>query len=142
MSSHFFLYCEQTGECVEAIARVGNWCGPRIEANALQAFLVYHHIKAGGAMMRIVELESISRDRNIVASLEEAVDEKESIGDFAGYKAPVMIWTEKNFRELAARADRLVAALEDYAQAPSGGTWVRRTVEGRLIEACGSTVTA
>lgn len=133
MSSHYYLFCEVTGECVEAVAHVGGRIGPRIEANALQAFLVYHHIKASGAALVMRQLESVSRDRNIVASLEEAAEESESIGDFPGYKPPVMIWTERNYRSLSSRADGLAAMLNEYEQSPSGGVWVRRTAEDRVI---------
>lgn len=137
MSQHYYLYCEQTGECVEVVAESGCKAWPRIEANALQAFLTYHHIKAPGAALTMCQLERICVDRHIVESLEEAAEEFASIGDFPGYKPPVMIWTENNFRALASRVEGLAAQLEDFEQAPSGGVWVRRNQEGRIIEGTG-----
>ncbi|MEJ6003764.1 hypothetical protein [Paucibacter soli] len=133
MSSHYYLFCEQTGECVEAVAHVGSRPGPRIEANALQAFLCYHYIKASGAPMVMREIDSIARDRSLVSSVEAAAEEFESMGGFPGYEPPVMVWTEKNYRSLASRADGLDGMLHEYEQAPSGGVWVRRAVDGRII---------
>lgn len=137
MSNYYYLYCDQTNECIEVVAEVGCKPSPRIQANALQAFLTYHHIKAPGAALTMCQLDRISVDRNIVESLEDAAEDFESIGGFPQYKPPVMIWTENNFRALASRMDGLAAQLEDFEQAPSGGVWVRRTQEGRTIEGPG-----
>lgn len=132
MSYHFYLFCEQTNECVEVAAHVGNVVTPRIQANALQAFLTYHHIKACGAPLVIWEIDSIAQDRSVVTSLEEAAAEFESVGSYAGYQAPIMLWTEQNYRALSERAPGLAETLEEYAQAPGGGSWVRRTSEGHI----------
>ncbi|TXH00075.1 MAG: hypothetical protein E6R08_01160 [Nevskiaceae bacterium] len=134
MSNHYYLFCEQTGECVEAVAHVGNRSGPRMQANALQAYLVYHHIKAGGAPLVLRNVDDIGgRGRSLMESLEEVSEEFDSIGDSPGYTPPVLIWTDENYRSLAARAEGLAAMLSEYEQAPSGGVWVRRTADGRII---------
>lgn len=133
MSSHYYLYCEKTGECVEAVAHVGSRSGPRIQANALQAFLVYHHMVASGAPLVLRDVDEISSDRSLMSSLEEAAQEMESIGGFPGYQPPIMVWTEANYRSLAQRAKGLGEMLDEYEHAPSGGVWVRRTVDGRII---------
>lgn len=68
-----------------------------------------------------------------MSSLEGAKEEFESIGDFPGYKPPILAWTEENYRALAKRDAGLAKILEEYESAPSGGVWVRRTVDGRII---------
>lgn len=134
MSSHYYLYCERTGECAEAVAHVGSTSGPRIEANALQAFLVYHHLHATGTPLVLRDIDSIDGDdRSVFSSLDDVAQEFESIGSFAGYQSPILIWTEENYRALAGRDVGLAAKLEEYENAPSGGVWVRRTVDGRII---------
>lgn len=133
MSSHYYLYCEKTGECVEAVAHVGSRAGPRIEANALQAFLVYHHMTANGAPLVLRNVDSFASDRSLMSSLEDVAQEFESIGSFPGYQSPIMVWTEENYRSLAKRAEGLAEMLDEYEHAPSGGLWVRRTVDGRII---------
>ena len=139
MSNHYFLYCEKTGECVEAVAHVGNKSSPRIEANALSAFLVYHQEQASGAPLVMRNVDSLGNDefggndRSLMSSLEDAAEEYESVGSFPGYKSPIMIWTEANYRSLAARLPKVAEWLDEYERAPSGGGWVRRTVDGRII---------
>lgn len=138
MASYHYLYCQQTDECIEVVACVGNWKGPRIEANALQAFLVYHFLKAPGAPLVTWEAGSISRGRFMVDSLEELAEQKDLAGDPPREKLPVLLWTEQNHRALAARAEGLGDTLRDLEAAPSGGVWIRRTSDGRLIEPAGS----
>ncbi len=133
MSSHFYLFSEETGECVEAVAHVGSRSGPRIEANALQAFLLYHHKKASGKPLVMREIDAIARDSTLVSSLEEAAEDFEMVGGFGVYKKPIMIWNEANYRSLAKRLPGLAEMLTEYEHAPGGGLWVRRTVDGRII---------
>lgn len=134
MSNHYFLFSEQTGECVEAVAVVGSRAAPRIEANALQAFLVYHHINAPGADLFIRNIDSLADGgRSIVRSLEEAAEIVDQMVGVEGFEPPILIWTKNNYRALAERDCGLRVMLQEYEAAPSGGIWVRRTADGRLI---------
>lgn len=138
MSSYQHLYCQQTHECIEVVACVGNWKGPRIDANALQAFLVYHFLVAPGAPLVTWEDGTISYGRFITDSIEELELQRELAGNPPREKLPVLIWTGQNYRALAGRADGLAAVLSDYEQ-DGGGLWVRRTADGRLIEPASAT---
>jgi len=133
MSTHYHLYCEKTGECVEAVAHVGNTSVPRIEANALGAFLLYHQVVADNAPFVLIQLDALEDDRSIMSSLQEVADEQESIGSYAGYKRPVLKWTKDNYLSLAGRNSRVLEGINDFERGPSGGTWVRKTNEGRII---------
>ena len=121
MPIHYHLYCEKTGECVEAVAIVGRKSFPQIDANALGAFLVYHQLAAAGEPLVLVQLDSLEGDRNLLTSLEEVEDERESIGQFPGYTPPVLIWTKDNYRAFAARAPRLNESLDEIEA--EAGVW-------------------
>ena len=78
------------------------------------------------------DIDSITQDGTLVYSLEEAAEEFENVNS-PGYQKPILIWTEKNYLSLANRQKGLAETLTEYEQAPSGGVWVRRTVDGRII---------
>ncbi len=120
MSSHFYLYCEETDECVETVAHVGDKTCPRIDANALGAFLTYHLREAPAAAFRLVEVESFSDDRTC-HSLAELAEDMESIGSFAGYRRPTLVWDGCNYREFASRRQDLGESLRDFEQ--NAGLW-------------------
>lgn len=139
MSNYFYLLCEETNECIEVIASVGCKPGPRIDANALQAFLVYHHINAlpsyRAPIFSIHNIDSIGDDpyRNIVTSLEERQQDIDQNSWMPDYATPVIKWTSENYRALAARANDLDNRLTEYENAYGGGLWVRKTNDGRII---------
>lgn len=134
MSYHYFLFSEQTGECVEVVAVVGSRAAPRIEANALQSFLLYHHINAPGADLSLRDMDSLADGcRGMVESLDEAAEMVDQMAGFEGFEPPILIWTEKNYRSLVERDCGLKRMLQEYEEAPSGGVWVRRTADGRLV---------
>lgn len=138
MSSYYYLFCEQTNECIEVVATVGAKPGPRIDANALQAFLVYHHMVASQFTCPSFTLENIddisdATGRISVTSLDEMKQYINSNSWIDGYTSPILIWTEDNYKSLADRANGLASRLSEYENAPSGGIWVRKTVDGRII---------
>jgi len=132
VSSHHYLYCEETDECVEVIACVGNWRGPRLNANALQAFLSYHFLKAPGAPMAIWESQSIAKG-DITDSLAVIAEQLELADGDPRDRLPALVWTGENYLALVARAEGLAVTLQGYEHAPGGGKWVRQTVDGRTI---------
>ncbi len=139
MSDYYYLFCKETNECIEVIASVGCKPGPRIDANALQAFLVYHHIVAHptyrAPAFTIHNIDSIGEDpyRNIVTSLEEWQQDIDHNSWMPDYATPIIKWTSENYRSLAARAKDLDNRLTEYENAPGGGLWVRKTTDGRII---------
>jgi hypothetical protein len=126
MSSHYYLYCEQTGECIEALAHGGSKTFPRIEANAMGAFLLYQHKVSPGAGLRIVNVDSFGDDRSLMGSLAEVEDEFASVGDFSGYQSPILVWSDKNYRELVGRRPDVLAVLAEFEL--TAGTWARSPV--------------
>ena len=132
MSSHHYLYCRETDECVEVIACVGNWRGPRLDANAVQAFLTYHFLTAPGAALVIWESESIAGG-DLTDSMKVLAEQRDLADGDPRDRLPALVWTGENYRTLAERAEGLSATLHDYEQAPGGGRWVRKTSDGRII---------
>lgn len=116
MSSHYYLYCDQTKECIEAVACVGSTSAPRIQPNALGAFLTYHLLVAPGAELRLVQLDSVKKDRNTCSSVQELTDERESLGSFAGYTPPVMVWDAENYHEFMGRKSDLLPMMNKFEQ--------------------------
>lgn len=84
MSEHYYLYCKATNEAVEAVATVGGKDGPRIEPDALGAFLAYH--RASG------HLELCLRNGE---NLNSAVE----------------VWTKANYQDLAGRQPKVAEAI-------------------------------
>jgi len=84
-----------------------------MNANVLACFLAYH------ASIGLHGSHEFTL-RNIRDSADENLDE-------------ALEWTEANFRNLLARAPIALLAQEQFEQAPSGGVWVRRTIDGRII---------
>ena len=127
MSTYYCIFCKQTNECIEIIAEVGCKAGPRIEANALQAFLLYHHLafKLTPLDLTIKNMDSFDYGVNMHTSLEDIKAEFESIGSFTGYQPPVLLWNNENYKSLSARAPGLIDKLDSYQHAPGGGLWVR-----------------
>jgi len=126
MSAHFHLWCKETDEATETIAIVGDKTFPRIEANALSAFLLYHFTVAPGAELKIVELDGYPdlKERNTCDSLKALEQEIESIGDFEGYEKPIMLWTESNYHEFISREPGLANMLRDFEDRAS--VWVKK----------------
>lgn len=138
MSNNYYLFCKDTNECIEVIANVGAQNGPRIEANALQAFLVYHHIVAPRftcASFTIENIDEVGEDpyRNIVTSLEEMQKDIDDNSWMDDYETPILKWTNDNYKVLSARDTGLEKSLNEYENAASGGLWVRKTIDGKLI---------
>jgi hypothetical protein len=138
MSDYYYLLCKETNECIEVIASVGAKPGPRIEANALQAFLLYQHMVTGPyncPSLTIMNIDSIGEDpyRNTVYSLEEMQQDIDQNSWMPDYATPILIWTDENYRALSSRLSDLNKHLSDYESAISGGTWVRKTIAGRII---------
>ena len=141
MSNYYYLFCKETNECIEVIASVGAKPGPRIEANALQAFLVYHHVSSylpyvgPTPTFTIQNIDSLGEDpyRNIVTSLEERQQDIDQNSWMPDYATPIIKWTNENYRALAARANDLDNRLTEYENAYGGGLWVRKTIDGRII---------
>jgi hypothetical protein len=112
MSITLDLYCKATNEHVEAM-RCGSSTAQSMNANVLACFLAYHaSIGLRGSHAFTLRNIRDSSDENLDESLE---------------------WTEANFRKLLARAPIALLAQEQFEQAPSGGVWVRRTIDGRII---------
>lgn len=123
MSTYLFLCCDKTGECVEVIAHVGSKIVPRLPANAVGAFLVYHEAVAPGAGFAVRELEAFSAGRNVFSSLSDAAEDFAQVGGLAGYVDPVLVWTEANYHELMARRPRVAGMLREIEGA--GAVWTR-----------------
>lgn len=98
LSNHFYLHCEVTNEAVETVAEVGGKDGPRIDPNALGAFLAYH--RAMG--------QYDFRLRNA--------------DDFDDEHWPT-IWDQGSYRELVGREPRVSAVVLNME---SQWVWIRR----------------
>lgn len=126
MSTHYHLYCEKTGECIEAVAHVGNASTPRVDANAMGAFFLYHQMTVDSAPLVLIQLDSLDEDRTILDSLEAVAEETQRVGGFHGYKPPVLVWTDANYRSLAARSPVVLKNLSEFEH--RAGVW-RLTTE-------------
>lgn len=126
MSADFHLWCKETDEATEVIGIVGNKTFPKIEPNALNAFLLYHFIVAPGAELKIVNIDIYPdiKERNVCDSLKALEQEIESIGDFEGYEKPILLWTESNYHEFICREPELANMLKDCEA--RAGTWVKK----------------